>query len=197
MTSVETVRGPVECSDLGTTLMHEHIVIAEPEALRNWGCAFGECYWDEELRVADAIAKLSASFTLRRSGRDGAKVSGVVRADVTQVCIVTLEPFAASVDEPVDVVFAPPAKAVPARRGVQEEVNLDLTAEDPPDTIVDGVVDLGALAAEFLALGLDPYPRKPGVEFAEPAPSETDSPFAALAGLKPEPGAKPKKKPKR
>ncbi len=144
-----------------------------------------------------AIAKLSASFTLRRSGRDGAKVSGAVRADVTQVCIVTLEPFAASVDEPVDVVFAPPAKAVPARRGVQEEVNLDLTAEDPSDTIVDGVVDLGALAAEFLALGLDPYPRKPGVEFAEPASSDTDSPFAALAGLKPGPNAKPKKKPKR
>jgi uncharacterized metal-binding protein YceD (DUF177 family) len=143
-----------------------------------------------------AIAKLTASFTLRRNGRDGARVSGFVRADVTQVCIVALEPFAASVDEPVEIVFAPPAKAVPARRGVVEEVNLDLAAEDPPDTIIDGVVDLGALAAEFLALGLDPYPRKPGAELAAPAPERgADSPFAALAGLKPAP--KPKKKPKR
>ena len=140
-----------------------------------------------------AIAKLTASFTLRRNGRHGARATGAVRADVTQVCIVSLEPFAASVDEPVEVVFAPPAKEVPARRGVAEEVNLDLAAEDPPDTIVDGVVDLGALAAEFLALGLDPYPRKPGAELAAPAPrSDTDSPFAALAALKPEP--KPKKK---
>jgi phosphotriesterase-related protein len=60
METVETVRGPVELSELGTALMHEHIVIAEPEALRNWGCAYGECYWDEEVRVADAIAKLGA-----------------------------------------------------------------------------------------------------------------------------------------
>jgi uncharacterized metal-binding protein YceD (DUF177 family) len=142
-----------------------------------------------------AIAKLTASFTLRRNGRDGARATGAVRADVTQVCVVTLEPFAAHIDEPLDVVFAPPAKETPARRGVQEEVNLDLAAEDPPDTMVDGVIDLGALAAEYLALGLDPYPRKPGVEFAASAlASEASSPFAALAELKPEPKPKPKKK---
>ena len=35
-----------------------------------------------------------------------------------------------------------------------------LTFEDAPDPIVDGKVDLGALAAEFIALALDPYPRK-------------------------------------
>ena len=144
-----------------------------------------------------AIANLTASFTLRRSGRDGARVTGAVHADVTQVCIVTLEPFAASLDEPVEVVFAPPAKETPARRGVQEEVNLDLTAEDPPDTIVDGVVDLGALAAEFFALGLDPYPRKPGAELEAPPPESGDpSPFAALAELAPKskPQSKSKKK---
>ena len=48
-----------------------------------------------------------------------------------------------------------------------------------------GVVDLGALAIEFLILGLDPYPRKPGAVFelsqdVKPEPG----PFAALAGLK-------------
>ena len=36
---------------------------------------------------------------------------------------------------------------------------------EPPDEIVNGKIDLGAVAAEFLALGLDPYPRKPGVDF--------------------------------
>ena len=38
-------------------------------------------------------------------------------------------------------------------------------AEDPPEPIVNGAIDLGALAAEFLMLGLDPYPRKPGAVF--------------------------------
>ena len=49
--------------------------------------------------------------------------------------------------------------------------------------MIDGRIDLGALAAEFFALGLDPYPRKPGAEFvAPPEPAPPDSPFAALAG---------------
>lgn len=60
MSIVETVRGPVEASELGTTLPHEHILIVEPEALANWGHAYGPCYWDEEVRVADAIARLTA-----------------------------------------------------------------------------------------------------------------------------------------
>jgi phosphotriesterase-related protein len=60
MTTVETVRGPVALADLGTTLMHEHVFLLEPEALQNWGYAFGPAYWDEEERVADAVRKLSA-----------------------------------------------------------------------------------------------------------------------------------------
>jgi phosphotriesterase-related protein len=57
--SVETVRGPVKSEDLGRTLMHEHIFILEPEALQNWGHAYGPSYWDEEERVADAVQKLT------------------------------------------------------------------------------------------------------------------------------------------
>jgi hypothetical protein len=47
---VETVRGPVDLDDLGRTLMHEHTFIMQPEALQNWGHAFGPSYWDEEER---------------------------------------------------------------------------------------------------------------------------------------------------
>ena len=65
MGTVETVRGPVEASELGRTLAHEHILIIEPEALQNWGHAYGPCYWDEEVRVADAIARLTE---LREAG---------------------------------------------------------------------------------------------------------------------------------
>jgi phosphotriesterase-related protein len=60
MSLVETVRGQVDASQLGRTLMHEHIFILQPEALRNYGHIWGECYWDEERDVADAIAKLQA-----------------------------------------------------------------------------------------------------------------------------------------
>jgi phosphotriesterase-related protein len=60
MPTVETVGGPVPVAELGPALMHEHVFLLEPEALQNYGHAFGRVYWNEEERVADAIAKLAA-----------------------------------------------------------------------------------------------------------------------------------------
>ena len=54
MATVETVRGPVDTGDLGTTLMHEHVFVLTPDIMAN----YGDEYWDEEVRVADAIEKL-------------------------------------------------------------------------------------------------------------------------------------------
>ncbi len=62
---VETVRGPVELTELGPTLMHEHVFVLDPEALINFGHVWGPRYWDEDVRIADAIAKLQR---LRSSG---------------------------------------------------------------------------------------------------------------------------------
>jgi phosphotriesterase-related protein len=58
LSTVETVRGPVDVADLGPTLMHEHIYVADPSAMQNYNHAWGRSYWDEEVRVADAIEKL-------------------------------------------------------------------------------------------------------------------------------------------
>jgi phosphotriesterase-related protein len=58
MSTVETVRGPVELSELGPTLLHEHVFVVNSEALVNFTHVYGGGYWDEETRVADAIAKL-------------------------------------------------------------------------------------------------------------------------------------------
>jgi hypothetical protein len=58
---------------------------------------------------------------------------------------------------------------------------------DPPDPIINGKIDVGSLASEFLALGLDAYPRKPGAQFQNPDGEPDDekaSPFAALARFK-------------
>ncbi len=54
MPAVETVRGPVDVARLGQTLMHEHVFVLSEEIRRNSGD------WDEEARVADAVAKLRA-----------------------------------------------------------------------------------------------------------------------------------------
>ena len=57
----------------------------------------------------------------------------------------------------------------------------DAEDADIPDPIVGGRIDFGVLTAEFLALGLDPYPRKPGMAF-EPVWLARMRPFDSCAG---------------
>jgi uncharacterized metal-binding protein YceD (DUF177 family) len=128
----------------------------------------------------EAVPRLEAAFDVTRYGRDGLQVSGTVSASVRQICVVTLEPLDNEIREPIDLTFVPgDAASTPAR----EE---DLGAHEPPERLIDGGVDLGAIAAEFLILGIDPYPRREGAVFTAPEKSDdaADHPFAALAQLK-------------
>ena len=109
-----------------------------------------------------AIATLTATLRLEPWGRGGARVNGAVHGELTQVCVVSLEPFPATVDEAVDVRFAPQMVADLKSLPGKETQTFSLADEDEPDPVINGKIDLGALVAEFFALGLDPYPRKPG-----------------------------------
>lgn len=128
------------------------------------------------------IRALAGRFTVAGNA-ERVRVTGRVQADLDQVCVVSLEPFPTEVDEAVDVAFVSPvAGDVPGA-----EVEADL---DRPDELVGDTIDLGAIAVEFLALGLDPYPRKPGASFA--AAEEERAPtgaFAALSALRRDPPA--------
>jgi uncharacterized metal-binding protein YceD (DUF177 family) len=129
-----------------------------------------------------AIAALTATLRLERAGQDGVRVSGAVHGELTETCVVSLEPFAATVDEDIDVRFAPLSEADSVHGPMGETETFSIADEDEPDPIIEGKIDIGTLAAEFFALGLDPYPRKPGVEFIAPTESPpAESPFAALA----------------
>jgi uncharacterized metal-binding protein YceD (DUF177 family) len=123
------------------------------------------------------IQALSGDYHLQASA-NGIHVTGAVQASITQICVTTLEPFDSMIEEEVEVDFAEPS-------GMPAEPPTDIHEYEPPDEIVNGQIDLGALTAEFLVLGLDPYPRKPGVDFSYRDPAdEKDSPFAALNKLK-------------
>lgn len=56
MSTVETVRGPVDSADLGRTYMHEHIFVLSADVQQNFPDEWG----DEEDRIDDAVAKLTA-----------------------------------------------------------------------------------------------------------------------------------------
>ena len=135
-----------------------------------------------ELAGVAALPRLNASFDVSLHGRGGLHVSGHVSATVGQICGVTLEPIENEVSEGVDLVFIPAA----AERGDRDEGReVQVSLEDAPEPLISGTVDLGALATEFLILGIDPYPRKSGSVFEAPAGGEDAArPFAALATLK-------------
>lgn len=125
-----------------------------------------------------AAESIAATLHLAHEGKEGVRITGRLTATVRQTCGVTLEPFDAPLDEEIDVHFAPPGSYVRSDEDEENEI-------DPPDEIIEGRIDVGALVGEFLALGVDPYPRKPGAVF-EPPPENPAaiSPFSALARLK-------------
>ncbi|MGH6832500.1 MAG: YceD family protein, partial [Methyloceanibacter sp.] len=114
--------------------------------------------------------------------------TGRLRANVTQTCVVSLDPVEASLDVPVEVEFWPAALIEELERSAEEEGNLGLL--DWPEAVVDGRIDLGPVIYETLATALEPYPKREGVSFdwsqdpSEEAPSAKSGPFAALAALK-------------
>jgi uncharacterized metal-binding protein YceD (DUF177 family) len=124
------------------------------------------------------VPRLEAAIDVAHHG-NGLRATGRVTATVGQTCVVTLEPMESEVDEPIDVIFAPPSA------GGLIDPDASFEADEPPEALSDGTADLGALAAEFLLLGIDPYPRKPGAEFAPPREDNAAAaPFAALAKLR-------------
>jgi uncharacterized metal-binding protein YceD (DUF177 family) len=128
------------------------------------------------------VESFAADIAVAPAGGRRYRASGEVKARVAQTCVVTLEDFAVDVAAPVDAVFADNAD-LPAP--TRQEVERSLEDEDPPEPLDRGAIDVGALAIEFLALALDPYPRKPGAVLAESAIEVAEeSPFAALAVLK-------------
>lgn len=118
--------------------------------------------------------------------RNGVKVSGRVRADITQACIVTLDPVEAHIDELVDALFLPEQSKL-GRQGFDGggEILLDAEGPDGPETFSGDAIDVGALAEQFFGLAIDPYPRKQGVSLeaagdAEPAESEFQQKLRSL-----------------
>lgn len=124
-----------------------------------------------------AIHSLSVYLTLTGS-QERTLAKGTVKASVEQTCVVSLEPFGTQIEEKVDLVFVTPEKAA--------LFEADETSDtEEPGLIVNNQIDLGAVATEFLALGLDPYPRKPDAVFYSTESEDVPpSPFTVLTGLK-------------
>jgi uncharacterized metal-binding protein YceD (DUF177 family) len=132
-----------------------------------------------------AVHDLRADFRISRWRGRGLKLEGHLAARVVQACVVTLEP----VENVMDVSFERrylPADMLDHEDG-GDDIFVDPEGEDPPEPL-GHEIDLGEAVVEEMALNLEPYPRKPGIVFAEQPEAATPAapnPFAALAKLKP------------
>lgn len=132
-----------------------------------------------------AIHAFTARFTAMPWRRGGIELRGHIEAEVERVSVVSLEPFHTEVRE--DVVRYFQAENAPGHKPTV--LSVESLEDEEPDVISGGSIDLGEIAAESLALALDPYPRKPGEVFSfdeadEPEQAGRDSPFGVLSRLK-------------
>jgi len=125
-----------------------------------------------------ALDKFEAAVRLGRIAGGLVRLEAELTADVTQTCVITLEPVKNHVAESFTVLYG--------EGGEAREVTLDGEAETI-EPIVGGVIDIGEAVAQQLSLALDPFPHAPGAAAVQPAASSeatADSPFKVLARLR-------------
>ena len=120
------------------------------------------------------------------------RVTGTIRAELVQSCVVTLQPVPRTLSESISVLYAP----LPAE---QPEHEVEVLAEDDEaEPLPEDGIDVGEAVTEHLALFLDPYPRHPdaptgpltysvgkeGPKKSAPGDDKAAGPFAALGQLK-------------
>ena len=98
---------------------------------------------------------LQAKVTLRRlDDARRVRLSATFSVDVLQSCVVTLEAVPSHIEDSFVLVYQEGAKEF------RKAICL-LEGEDPPEPLIDGVIDVGEAVAEHLGLALDAYPRAP------------------------------------
>jgi uncharacterized metal-binding protein YceD (DUF177 family) len=133
-----------------------------------------------------SVEKLEAQVEIRKISSTRFGLTFHLVADVTQACVVSLEPVAGHMERNFErelhFVGAVRHKAPES----QAELVLDSDPEEGPEEITSLHYDLAVPVLEEYALSLEPYPRRPGVEFAVKTDLEAppESPFAVLKGLK-------------
>lgn len=125
-----------------------------------------------------ALDKLEAAVRLGRIAGGLVRLEAELTADVTQTCVVSLEPVKNHVAENFTVLYG--------EGGEAREVTLDGEAETI-EPIVGGIIDIGEAVAQQLSLALDPFPHAPGVtnvQLAAGPDANAGSPFDVLAQLR-------------
>jgi uncharacterized metal-binding protein YceD (DUF177 family) len=132
-----------------------------------------------------SVLSLSAQFAITPRSAGYFRLTGNVKAQVEQSCVVTLEPLTNEIDERFSVDYWPENELPEPSGGV-----IDVHDEPDLEPIVGNQIKVGRVVFDTLAGAIDLFPRKPGVTFesSELTPKDTQSqasgPFAVLAKMK-------------
>lgn len=134
-----------------------------------------------------SIDSMNATFTISQADDLGCYyIDGKLNAHVIQSCVLTLENVPESVQMPIHIVLKPES----LKTLYKEDAFVHAEEDDVDFVRPDGTIDLGEISAQYLALGLNPYPRstttlKESLEISsEETPTSPKNPFAALKKLK-------------
>lgn len=136
-----------------------------------------------------AVDSLSAEVVIEpQADRGRATLTGRMRAEVVQACVVTLEPLTATIEAVLRRCFSAAVDDEWQQYGDEsEEIFLDAEDDVEIDPLPPAGIDLGMVIAEQLALEIDPFPRTAasGGDGDAPPLSEdgTVQPFADLKSL--------------
>jgi len=140
------------------------------------------------------ITRLAGTARIRPYRKEGLTLDCHFEAELVQNCVVTLDPVTQHIDEEFRQRYLPEPMTGPEPDAPENdrEITIDVDAEDSPEPMKAGKIDIGETVAEQLARAIDPYPRKPGVSFDPPSPSKEagdasesrPNPFAVLEKLK-------------
>ncbi|HVW72530.1 MAG TPA: DUF177 domain-containing protein [Rhizomicrobium sp.] len=134
-----------------------------------------------------ALGSLEAKIAISKLGASRFALAYRLTADVVQACVVTLEPVESRMNHSFtrELHFIGPVRHKPVEDDSGPELILD-SEEEGPEEIESLHYDLAGPLLEEFVLSLEPYPRRPGVEFSTQTGEQEkpESPFAVLKGLK-------------
>ena len=129
------------------------------------------------------VDSVKATLSVRRvGGSKTVEVIGKYEAEVVQSCVVSLRNVPQQMAGDFKTYFSEDAPP--------EDNEIDFAFEDDesnPEHMSGGVIDLGEVTTQYVAIDLDPYPRAPGVslaaQMAELGLGVKNSPFQVLETL--------------
>jgi len=133
-----------------------------------------------------SVENFAVEVDIKKLGPTRFGLAFQVTADVTQACVVTLEPVPAHLETRFNRELHFAGQIRRKQDESAADLVLDTAEEEGPEEIESLHYDLAGPALEEYVLGLEPYPRAPGVEFQPPSDGfeAPQSPFAVLKGLK-------------